>query len=408
MPGETKAPRARDSASFPIGRASLREKLSYASRVLPALWWQRIVRRTPRGRVHLIIALADHFEPSIVPDDGLLHAPHDEQERRLEFWCREYPRRADRWLDADGRPFVHTYFYPAEQYDCGLIQRLAEHCHSGWGEIEIQLHHGIPVPDNAENTRKQLLEFRDALAVDHGCLSYFDGTGSPRYGFVHGNFALANSAGGRFCGVDDEMQLLAETGCYGDFTLPSAPFHPAQTAKINSIYECASSLSQRAPHRSGRDLERGTPAQVFPLIVQGPLAVRLSGAEGLRIENGAITRRNPLSLPRLRLWKQAAISVHGKPDWLFIKLHCHGMDPTQQETVIGQPMHEFLRELVEGADERSEILHFVSAREMVNIVLAACDGREGSPGDYRDYRLQRRRRANAESCAASGQTVVNR
>jgi len=25
---------------------------------------------------------------------------------------------------------------------------------------------------------------------------------------------------------------------------------------------------------------------------------------------------------------------------------------------------------------------------MVNIVLAACDGREGSPGDYRDYRLR--------------------
>jgi len=33
-------------------------------------------------------------------------------------------------------------------------------------------------------------------------------------------------------------------------------------------------------------------------------------------------------------------------------------------------------------------LHFVSAREMVNIILAACDGREGNPGDYRDYRLK--------------------
>jgi hypothetical protein len=25
---------------------------------------------------------------------------------------------------------------------------------------------------------------------------------------------------------------------------------------------------------------------------------------------------------------------------------------------------------------------------MVNIVLAACDGRDGNPGDYRDYRLR--------------------
>jgi hypothetical protein len=34
-------------------------------------------------------------------------------------------------------------------------------------------------------------------------------------------------------------------------------------------------------------------------------------------------------------------------------------------------------------------LHFVTAREMTNILLAACDGRDGNPGSYRDYRLKR-------------------
>jgi hypothetical protein len=34
-------------------------------------------------------------------------------------------------------------------------------------------------------------------------------------------------------------------------------------------------------------------------------------------------------------------------------------------------------------------VHFVTAREMVNIVLAACDGLGGNPGEYRDYRLKR-------------------
>jgi hypothetical protein len=52
-------------------------------------------------------------------------------------------------------------------------------------------------------------------------------------------------------------------------------------------------------------------------------------------------------------------------------------------------MQHFLRELVEGAPQRDETIHFVTAREMVNIVLAACDGREGNPGDYREYRLKR-------------------
>ena len=170
---------------------------------------------------------------------------------------------ADAWRDSDGHPFVHTYFYPAEQYDRRLIQQLAEHTRSGWGEIEIHLHHGVVEPDTAENARRQLLEFRDALVSEHGCLSYLDGVGHPKYAFVHGNFALANSADGCFCGVDEEMQILAETGCYADFTLPTATFHPAQIAKTNSLYECTMPLNQRAPHRRGRDLERGTIAGGF-------------------------------------------------------------------------------------------------------------------------------------------------
>jgi len=372
-----------DSLTAPVN------KLSYACHVLPSYAWQWLTRRVPSGPVHLIIALANHFEPSIVPDNGSSRAPRDEQERRLESWSREYPKLAGDWRDHDGRPFVHTYFYPAEQYDRPLIQQLAEHCHAGWGEIEIHLHHGLSAPDTPANTRRQLSAFRDLLARDHGCLSYLDGTGSPKYAFVHGNFALANSANGDFCGVDDEIQILADTGCYADLTLPTAPFHTAQIAKINSLYECALPLDRRSAHREGNDLRRVHSPQIFPLMIQGPLMLRPSSkSDKAGIENGAITKRNPLSISRLRLWKQAAISVQGKPDWLFIKLHCHGMDPTQHEAVLGAPMREFLCALVEGAQSRKETLHFVTAREMVNIILAACDGKEGQPGNYRDYRLQ--------------------
>ena len=79
----------------------------------------------------------------------------------------------------------------------------------------------------------------------------------PRYAFVHGNFALANSAAGRFCGVDSEMQILAETGCYADLTMPTGFWHPAQIGKMNSVYECALPLDQAAPHRQGHDLVAG-------------------------------------------------------------------------------------------------------------------------------------------------------
>jgi hypothetical protein len=369
----------------------IKKQLVYAKKVFPAATRQA-VRPGVRGATHVILALADHFEPSIVPGDGQKHAPRDEQERRMETWTREYPKVVDGFRDHDGRPFAHSYFYPAEQYDEGLLAALAAHCHAGWGEVEIHLHHGISHPDTAENTRRQLTEFRDALALRHRCLAMGENSSTPRYAFVHGNFALANSSGGRFCGVDSEMQVLSETGCYADLTLPTGFWHAAQTAKINSVYECAMPLERRAAHSKGRDLAVGRTPQIFPLIIQGPLIADLKRSfASIRpvLENSALTGANPPTLRRFSLWKKARIHVAGRPDWIFIKLHCHSMDPTQKDAVIGDSFRAFLAALVGGASERNETLHFVTAREMTNILLAACDDRDGNPGSYRDYRLKR-------------------
>ena len=371
-------------------RKRMGSKLAYG-RWLPSYAWQRLTRRIPNGTVHLIIALADHFEPSIIPEDGRARAPLSEQDRRVEQWCYEYPRAVEAFRDHEGQPFVHTYFYPAEQYDRGLVDRLAEHCHSGWGELEIHLHHGVDGPDTAENTERQLITFRDALVRNHRSLCFIDGSSEPRYAFVHGNFALANCADGYACGVDNEMDILAATGCYADFTMPAAAFHPAQIAKINSVYECDLPLSAQAPQRRGRDLRVGRSPQILPLMVQGPLMLDFDGQarNGIgRFENAALTGANPPSLRRLALWKKAAISVQERPDWIFIKIHCHSMDPAQREAVIGEAMQHFLAGLVRGAPDRREIIHFATARQMVNIIWAACDGREGNPAEYRDYRLK--------------------
>jgi hypothetical protein len=360
-------------------------------RWIPNYAWQRLTRREPRGRVHVIIALADHFEPAIVPDNTKARAPHAEQRRRVEFWCSEYPRVAQQYRDKSGRPLVHTYFYPAEQYDHDLVDQIAEHCRSGWGELEIHLHHGVEASATAASTRAQLLAFRDALAYEHGCLSYVDGAGAPKYAFVHGNFALANAGRGFGCGVDSEIEILAETGCYADLTLPAAPFHRAQISKINCVYECAQPISRRAAHTRGHDLKSGKPPQTLPLIIQGPLMLDFdrSARNGWgRFETSALTGSNPASMRRLQLWKKAGVVVQGRPDWLFIKLHCHGMCPDDRVALLGDSFASFMRELVSGAEERQETLHFVSAREMANILWAACDGCAGDPDEYRDYRLK--------------------
>jgi len=364
------------------------EKIRNTVPWLPAYVFQRCVRHLPDIRpLHLLIGLADHFEPMNRIDVTTSDVDLREQERRLKNWCETYPAAVGTWRDDEGQPLRHTYFYPAEDYDENLIDRLVEHCHSGWGEIEIHLHHGVEVPDTAENTRRTLVEFRDAL-VARGCLSRKNGTGGPRYSFVHGNWALANSDHGRFCGVDEEMQILADTGCYADFTLPSPS--SAQIRKINSLYECALPLNQRAPHRRGFDLQRGREPGTFPLIIQGPLMIDLKrrkrGWLFPGIESGELSGINPPTLHRPRLWKQAAITVKGRPDWLFIKLHCHGMQSRDDSAMLGTSIQHFLRKLVEGPGNKTEYrVHFVTMREMVNIAMAACEGREGNPGEYRDY-----------------------
>jgi hypothetical protein len=57
--------------------------------------------------------------------------------------------------------------------------------------------------------------------------------------------------------------------------------------------------------------------------------------------------------------------------------------------MVGRLKSDFLQQLTGLSKTSGEFqLHFVSAREMVNVILAACDGHSGNPGDFRDYRFR--------------------
>jgi hypothetical protein len=96
-----------------------------------------------------------------------------------------------------------------------------------------------------------------------------------------------------------------------------------------------------------------------------------------------------LNLHRVALWQQAGVGVVGKPEWVFIKLYCHGFFPNDQPVLIGDDMRIRLEELLEFAEKQGNLrIHFATAREAFNMVLAAVDGQPGQPGDYRDYYLR--------------------
>ncbi|MBV9242103.1 MAG: hypothetical protein JO314_08855 [Acidobacteria bacterium] len=348
-----------------------------------------LIEATLFEKKHVIITVANHFEPAWSESGPLDHAS---QIKRLKEYRRIADETGDAVRDVDGTKFRHTNFYPAEQYHPEILDIMAGMQADGLGEVEVHLHHGVDSPDTAENLERQLVEFRDVLAQRHKCLSVKVGDDQPKYAFVHGNLALANSCGGRFCGVDNEMQILASTGCYADMTLPSAP-DQSQVRTINEIYECGHSLDQAVPHRDGIRLGTNGKQPQLPLIMQGPLVFNwtrtVRGIPVPRIDDGALAANQDLNGPRFRRWMSANVTVAGRSDWVFVKLYCHGFFDHDQSVCIGDEARKFFGELVETGEKTGKYaVHFASAREAFNIAMAANEGLDGDPNKYRDHILR--------------------
>ena len=339
----------------------------------------------PARPTHLILCVCDHFEP-------FHDATRAEALDRVRRWETEFPAISSSFRDSTGRPVAHTFFHPIEQPDEEILVSLARLCRSTPSEVEIHLHHEN---DTAAGLASRLEEGKRQLA-GHGLLST-DSSGALRFGFIHGNWALDNShPRGAHCGVRNELRVLQEAGCYADFTMPSAP-DLTQTATINSIYY-ATPAERPKSHDHGFPARAGIASPPGFLLVQGPLGLNWRRRKwGIlpRIENADLTPRNPPTPDRLRLWLDLGIHVEGRPEWVFVKLHTHGGIPANMHLLLGDKMRAFHQTLSDFAGAHPAFrFHYVTARELVNIVHAAEAGREGSPADYRDFRYASRLRTS--------------
>jgi hypothetical protein len=69
-------------------------------------------------------------------------------------------------------------------------------------------------------------------------------------------------------------------------------------------------------------------------------------------------------------------------------VHTHGAPEKQAASLLGEEGRALHRELTTRYnDGKNWLLHYVTAREMFNIALAAIDGKTGDPGAFRDYAL---------------------
>lgn len=328
-----------------------------------------------RSLTHVLFFICDHFEPQ----HGVLS--FDQGRERVRAWHAGYKDFQDECFRQSGLRPVHTWFYPPHH---GLehLAPLAHMAFDGLGEVELHYHHE---DDTDESLRKNLA--RTLEDFNRAGLLLQSGEPPARsFGFIHGNWALDNSAGGRFCGVNSELTILQELGCWGDLTMPSA--NECQTRKINSIYYALDDPGAPKSHNWGTDVRAGAPPPDGLLMIQGPLGLNLRAPGHPRIENASLTSANWGRPDRLRMWLDCHVHVRGRPEWLFIKLHTHGALERDFDALFGEKARALHRAMAsELNDNRHYKLHYVNARQACNVIKAAEDGRDGDPADFYDYRI---------------------
>lgn len=335
----------------------------------------RLRQLRKRQLTHLLFFVCDHYEPRH-------HAKEPGQAAaRIQAWHHGYRQMQEECFQRHGLRPVHTWFYPPHHGD-EYLPALARMAFDGLGEVELHYHHH----DDTEDTLRAGL--RETLDRYHraGLLLQLGEPPGKGFGFIHGDWALDNSAHGRFCGVNSELSLLQELGCWADLTMPSS--NECQTRKINSIYYAVDDRERPKSHDWGEDARLGHTGRDGLLLIQGPLGINFRGPKYPRIENASLTSANWGSPLRIPSWIDCHVHVRERPQWLFIKLHTHGAIEADFDALFGQKaraMHAVLAQ--QYNDGRRFKLHYVTARQAFNVVRAAEHARDGDPAQFFDYEL---------------------
>ena len=326
----------------------------------------RSVLESRKGPTDILLCVVDHYEPRVgQPTQALAR-------ERVEDWMDRYPAIARAHPDADGRVPAHSFFYPWDEYDPWELDHIMELCGAGFGEVEIHLHHDGDTEDGVRQ------KFRDAVRTfrQHGALSSWP-DGRPAWGFIHGNWALDNSRceddGGGYCGVNNELTVLEQEGCYADFTFPSWQ-HVAQPEQLNSIHYAIDDPLKPKSYNRGLRARVGEQKRQGLLLVQGPLAPYVewsSRRTRVAMDDGDISISRRYKPERFDRWVRTGVHVQGRPDLIFIKLHSHGAEDRNRAAMLGEDMEWLFRDA--GARYNDGVryrLHHTTAREMYNIVKA--------------------------------------
>jgi hypothetical protein len=192
------------------------------------------------------------------------------------------------------------------------------------------------------------------------------------FGFIHGNWALDNSRpDGRRCGLNNEITLLRDLGCYADFTMPSGD-SPTQSRLVNRIYWATDDPLRPRSFDSGVPVEPGKPGSGDLLMIPGPIGIRWKERLRPRLETGELAHQDLPNAYRVRRWLELAPRVGSD---IFLKLYAHGAQERNSKALLLERGLDRVFELLLAECRRSgHELRYVTTWEMCQAVLAAAGG----------------------------------
>jgi hypothetical protein len=303
----------------------------------------------PLERIWLTIA--DHYEPR------WRHADLSTAQSRVALWRAAWPEIARRCKsDSLGNAPRYTFFFPEEEYHATLMEPLAEMVREEIADVEVHLHHD---GEGRQNFVDRISTFCKTLRNEHGLLRRRDG--KLTFGFIHGNWALDNSRpDGRLCGLNDEIRVLRDLGCYADFTMPSGD-SPTQARLVNTIYYCNGDPDRPKSYDDGVPVTPGGAVDGDLLIIPGPLGMRWRDRWLPRLETGELRYGNVATSYRVRRWVDIAPRIGTNS---FVKLYTHGAQERNSAALLSGVLETAFNLLVEEANRRECAIHFVSAWQM--------------------------------------------
>jgi hypothetical protein len=328
---------------------------------LPGYIRDRFGARRHPGRGRVWVAIADHWEPYwLRPSDEVAM-------QRVALWVKHWPEIARRYGDSTGRPPQYTFFYPQEEYRPQILDSLAEMTRTGIADVDVHIHHD---GEGQQNFVDRMSGFIETLVHRHGLLRISNGR--PVFGFIHGNWALDNSRpDGRCCGLNNEITLLRDLGCYADFTMPSGS-SPTQARTVNKIYWVNDNPLQPRSYDYGTAVNPGAPGAGDLLMIPGPLGLRWSGRLIPRMETGELAAYDLPTAYRVERWLDLAPRVGSD---IFLKLYTHGAQERNSTALLLEDgLARLFTQLAEGCRRRGHELRYVSTWEMRKAVDAAASG----------------------------------